>query len=651
MKYYLDNILLQDEPEGDITTTIKRDAELGGYLITNDAKLNFWGDGYDYIQGRMAAGFCGEIEIKINDECNGQPVQIFIGKIFLLEITRSSNCKINTPLQDNNYYARISKNKSIKTFIDSTRSKNGATIEAAKENFMTMFTPSTGVALPGTRKGWRVFDVFKNLVSFLSDGEMTFNSTYLGLGGEFEGLSITTGQELFQAGSGAAPQISFSDFYAEVNKKLHTVIFINLTGTLPELRIESDAVTYTTNIIKKLEAVGEVTFKVDASKLIAKVIVGSSQTMTATNLSFEGENKYYTYKTEEYTTLGQCNMDSTLDLVSRYITDTNTIEDCLIFQNNTFSEDICFIDCANVVVSGSDYVSDAIADSPFSTTPPSFYNRRLMNDRVLERWSNALPNSIVSFSGTVNNLFSAAYTLGTITTTVGAIVEPFQFNDDYNFPLFDGNGIVNNYGNGTAQGSQISAANSRYTCPEDGNYTFFSQYFIQHTPIDLTTPGNFSVTFRRYNSLNVLQDQDGQNFSVPVGAIQNIQITSKVFACDQNDYVQILIIYGCPVSSILTIFSVGSTPLFSCISAPNSGGVISTNNNQTNIPLIKADFEYYIPNHDFYDIQNDLFGKIQFTFNVKDAVKVQEGWIDIIKYNHNTSETKITLRGPQTLIQ
>lgn len=651
MKFYLDNILFPTECfNGDITTTIKRDSELGGYLITNDAKLNLIGAAYDYVDSKLeSSGYCGEIDIIIKDECNGRDIQIFVGKIFLLEIEKDSNCIVTTPLQDNNYYARISKNKSIKTFLDSTRSKNGATISDAAITPLTLFDPATGSNLSGIYQAWRVFDVFKNVTAFLSDGEMTFSSTLFGTGGEFEGLCITTGQELFFQGSGTAPAVSFADFYSEVRKKINTTIFIDATGNIPELRIESDPLTYTNNIIKKLSAVDRLTLKVDGSKLIAKVDVGSRDLdYTAPGpggLSNVEANSYFTFRDEPYTTLGQCNTDNSLDLISNFILSSNIIEDVLMNSNNNFSDRIFFIDTASGV---------ALKGNPFLNAPPYTYNRRLMNDQVLLRWNNALPNSIVKFSGNINNLFTAGFTSNIFGIIGPTIVPRFQFDNDYTDPFFDGGSGSGVYGNGTAAGTPVSQANSRYTCPNDGNYNFFANFRVRYTLTNFPTVlPTFTVVINKFNSggTQIDFDTDGMFLFTSVN-FGNVSLYSKVFPCVAGDYFECGYIFdNSYLTDILDIMGTGNQTVFRCLSAPFSEGEIFHNNNQLTIPVIKANFEYPIINADFYDIQENLFDKIAFTYNEKNQPQVQSGWIDTIKYNHNTSKAVITLRGTQTLIQ
>lgn len=650
MKFYLDDILITDEPNGDIITTIKRDSQLGGFLITNDAKLKWHGDGFDYIQSVInTEGFCGEIKCDIWDECNGQQVRIFTGKVFILEIEKNSNCIITAPVQDNNFYARINKNKSIEITVDTTRSKNAVTIEAAAENSITMFKPSTGATTADPRIGYRVYDVFKNMVAFMSDGEVEFDSNYFGLGGEFEGLSVMYGQEITFFGTGGAIKASFDKAFNEVKKKTNCTLYIDTTGVIPKLRIEKYGDLFINSIIHKLENINSVRFKIDSSKLIATISVGSTKLIDVLagtgGVSFVESNIYQTYKKEDYTLLEQCNIDSRMDLVSEYVISSNVIEDALIFSTTTHSEDIIFVDCEDVTASGTNYTSTAILGNPFNSSPPYFYNTRLMNNEVLDRWASLIPNSISSFQGTVNELFRASLTTNDPYSS-NITVDPYQFSDDYNFPNFDGNGIVNNYGNGTAQGTPVSAANSRYTCPNDGEYIFYVTLRLTYASNLTTGSAIVLVELHRKNAGGTLLQSIGayQNFS-GLG-VQFVSLSNQTpFNCDATDYVEVAVTVSVSNAGIIIAGS-GGASYFSCISAPNSGGIFNLLDNQRNIPIVKADFEYPIENSTFYDIEASPFEKIAITYQDK----VKSGWIDTFKYNHLTSEANITLLGTQEML-
>lgn len=351
-------------------------------------------------------------------------------------------------------------------------------------------------------------------------------------------------------------------------------------------------------------------------------------------------------KKEDYTLLEQCNIDSKLDLVSEYIISSNIIEDCIINGNNNFSDNIFFVDCESVVDAGANYTSTAILGNPFATAPPYFYNTRLMNNQVLDRWNPLIPNSITSFQGSINNIFRAANTTILSHAPLSYTTYfPFQFNDDFNFPNFDGNGVVNNYGNGTVQGTPVSQANSRYTCASDGEHVFYHQFKI--TTLGSTV--NISHGFARFNSSGVFIQSDGTLDTVFQPPNSQIVSHQANFNCNAGDYIEVHVtvqIYGLPFAQALIDGTTNET-YFACLAAPNTGGIFNQFNNKGKVAIVKADFEYSIPNADFYDIQANPFQKIAITYNDTD---IKSGWIDTLKFNHVTSEANITLTGTAEML-
>jgi hypothetical protein len=111
----------------------------------------------------------------------------------------------------------------------------------------------------------------------MSDDEVAFDSNLFGLGGEFEGLSVMYGQEIAFFGTGGAIKASFDKFFQEVKKKINVTFYIDTTGNVPVLRIEKYQDLFLNTIVRKLENVNGVKFKIDTSKLVAIISVGSDK--------------------------------------------------------------------------------------------------------------------------------------------------------------------------------------------------------------------------------------------------------------------------------------------------------------------------------------------------------------------------------------
>lgn len=105
--YLLDGIEF-DAPVNDkeLVTTIKRGANLDGFLVTQDAELTFYGDAYTYISDKFFNdGYCTEIEVEILEECEGYVEEIYTGIIKLSAITIDEDeCTVRTKVQDNSSF-------------------------------------------------------------------------------------------------------------------------------------------------------------------------------------------------------------------------------------------------------------------------------------------------------------------------------------------------------------------------------------------------------------------------------------------------------------------------------------------------------------------------------------------------------------------
>jgi len=87
----LDSTLLADTPAGwdKAKITTKMDKTVRGLLSTYTTDLEFWGDGFDYLDNKMNQDYCNVIDILIeSDDCEaGNWREEFVGIIQLTQIT------------------------------------------------------------------------------------------------------------------------------------------------------------------------------------------------------------------------------------------------------------------------------------------------------------------------------------------------------------------------------------------------------------------------------------------------------------------------------------------------------------------------------------------------------------------------------------
>lgn len=662
-KFFINGTQISDDPDGELITAISRDKDLGGVVVTNEAQLNWHGDGYDIIQAVIdTSGYCEDLDVEIWEDCSGTDTLIFKGKVFITDIKKSSNCIITSKVEDNNYFARIRKNRNIKIWPDSTTSKNGEVITASPVNRVTLFNPSTGNSVVNPRKAYRVCDVLAHMIAFLSDGEVAFESNYFGVGGEWEGLSILTGQELAVVDTGEAPADSFDSLFKQLRNLTNCSFYIDTRSVPPVFRVEKYEDLFDSTIAYQMDDVEEVEYSVKADEIHGTILTGSDILVDSapgtgsTTISFLESNVFQTFKREEYTQLGQCNTDTTLDLTTSYAISSNAIEDAFEFGNTDFEEDLFFIDATDLVASGTDYTSNARLGDPFGTAPPYFYNTRLFNSEVLERWKGRVLNSIVAYQGALNNKFRAQYTSNTNYSTASTVpqsVEPWPFDDDFTFPNYDGDGVVNNYGNGTTQGTSVSAANSRYTVPAGGkgDYNFYAKWDYRYkkaTPYSL----NLVVSIKHYDSGGTQKDIYSESVthsgtSQPFWQDEYIDVYAN-FTMEATDYAVCTLYYLATNVDFFILGTGNNETYFTCTSAPDARGEYIIQDNSGSLPIVKAKMDYPIEAADYYTIEQNAFKRLSFTY--PDS-KIKSGWIDKLTYNHTQGFAEVELIGTKEMLE
>lgn len=676
-RFYLDGNLLADEPLGwkELTTSIRNYDEIRGILITQDVTLSFIGDGYTYLKTILDSDqVCALSSIVIEYNCgNVGYEEVFRGIVFITSLSFENEvCK--TKLEDDSFFARINNNKNIKFYLDVGRSKSSVTITPVTPIDLTMFNVCTCAPEPDTRKAYKIFDSFQYLVQAMTDGTVGFASDYFDLGGECEGHVIQTGLGLrdinYTADKKNIPYISFFELFTECNKKNNLAIGIEYVGNTPILRVDTYDFFFTNTSSVVLVNPSGVKISTDISKLYAKVKVGSEkvepfQDCTQQNPALFPENTDFVgYREEEFPLLTQCNTDTTLDLVSAWVISSNVIQHILT-DDPSYDEDMVFIEATRI-----DATNHTATQTDVFNDGGCFYNAFYNNMNVLNRWNTALPNNVIVILGSSSNMFSAVRrtTSGVITvtgvgnsyttTTVdadGNLIEPY--NDDWdnlnNGVSFDGCFLPcvspNNYGNGTPTGTDVTTANSRYTVPSSGSYSFYADIsLIDCKAIGIllgSTAGvDLTVIIHHYDAADTLVQDFSNTTSVTFTQSPQIFVANSstpVISCTTGDY--LLVSYVFTITS-LSIFTTaiqfrfegeenGAASFFNCVFSQGFGGQLTQVIN-TDFRNIQFDFNYPLSYAQAKAIKTDTKKFIQFNHCGKNYT----GYIKDIQYKpHNNS--------------
>lgn len=518
-KFYLDEVLLETEPRGwdDITFFIKRDKDLNGILLFIDVELEFFDDGYDAIYNKFyGEGFCSTMDLRIMEQClDGEYRDIHQGIIKLAKIEiNEKDCSAKVKPDDNSFYAKIDKNRSLVALPWVGFSKNGEEITPAAIHQLSFFTPSTGVyhslqAAPNNyaSAGYRVYELFQYFIAYMTDDAVDFDSTLFGAGGEFEFLMITTGTSAFTATTGLTkaafessfPDMSFESLYKEMWKKRKLGFYFDYSGLKPKMFIELATNIPSGEDITTLDNIYEITTTIDTDRLYSIMKFGSQTTVDAASLAFPESIDWLGFKAETYNVLGDCGVDTELDLVSEYIWSHNVIEDAVETPTDRYEGQFIVVDC------DSGYFAKQSNDLT-PPAPPYYYNQEFINSKVAQSFTGSVPAPIARQVGNLDGTFFATRTSdgSYIEIPKGALgtwfeYEPIPFENDYNAPNHDNDNVWN-------AGVVPAAGAATFTAPANGTYSFSAaiKWHFYHNNFPESAETENEIWLRRYDSLGVL---------------------------------------------------------------------------------------------------------------------------------------------------
>jgi hypothetical protein len=629
-RYTIDGAYYQGKDEvlgwEDITTTIKRDK--GGILITQDVKLRFKGPAYKYVyETFFSSGFCTEIQVIIEESCDNG-VTFYKAHEGIIKnsaiIINEKKCEAEATVTDNSFYARINNNRSIETTF-AGRTKNDFTLSPPPINRLQMFNPVDGTNATSI-PAYRIEDVLRYLVSFMSDNEVDFQSDHFSTG-TYKNLCITNGYAIRNAAFATdhLVTVEFGKTFDELHKKLNLSFNIETGGSKPLFRLENKAFFYSNLAVASFTDVDEVKIKVKSEEIFSQINPGSETTNDGPALQFPEEISFEGFKNEKFFLLGQCNdLDNVLDLLSSYIISSNVIEDVLAGTNDSFDDDLFLIICEEAEISPN--TLQPTKSNWLVAAPPYYYNELLRNKAAIENYLGFIPNSISAYFGTASNQFKAIKVsdeaLSIFPPTLFHVV-PVSFQNDSTAGGFDDGG---NYD---------SAVTFEYTCVLGGLFSF-------HSLVNILAHGYFHAQLNivRYDSGGV---GGGVVLNTATTGFQTFSVNgtytldlSTIFTCTAGDKIVVTLDYTVVFG---TVFKLLAGSYFECPQAViGSGGVVATSD-PNDYKIIQMEFEYPIDAQIFRYMKANPTGK----FTVTSRGKTRRGWIDNIQYKHKSTKAKIQL--------
>lgn len=527
-KFYFDNIEVADPLNwDDFEENIVRDDTIKGLLPRYDIKLSFNAGGYDYLYSiKKSTGFCNLVSLRVDFKCGDVYETILNGYIPISDCKFNRNkCIVECQIVDDNYGARIYNNKNIKTDLIAGKSKNGEDITPATEFAMDFFKPSDGTTLATARSGIFVYDAFRYLIDFMTDGSVGFESDYLTYTTNPTGestagnLAVFLGEELRVPSQSKTAKISFNDLFKEVDKKF-PLGFTTIKGTdgRPTIKIENADYFYNTGNSITINDITDLEESFDNELLYSKVIFGSTGADYNSLIHSFQPVQFLGFVEEEYHLTGECNIDKALDLKSEYFIDTNIIEELVATNtsNDSYDDETFLIECR--YYDAATVIALPYANITSNVATPAYYNGALANNKVAERYS--LQGNIAQYLGANDVGFRASTTYqwnfanhtnaaSTTPVAVQSTTVKARFDDDSTPPNYDTAG-------------QYDTTNYRYTSSQDGSYLLKAQYSIYKTtpsgnPVLMNRDYRVTYAFRRYNSGGTLLEDNLYYFPSQTG--------------------------------------------------------------------------------------------------------------------------------------
>jgi hypothetical protein len=437
---------------------------------------------------------------------------------------RPDICAVTVQVVDAGFLSLIDNNKDIKAFLNVPRSKNDVDITSStvvQTDLIMKQATSTDADTPADRYGVRVYDAFRFLIAFMSDGQIGFVSDYFlpetNPSNPTEtrnptimtGYSVRIGAEV-DPNDDVWPYISFNDLYRDINKLYNISFAIESVGGVPTMRIEPKAYFQQTYSGLTFDYPDEIKQAADDGTFYQLVKFGSTKSETK-NFTYYPQERFQSWLKEEYHLGGQCNTSAILDLQLQVLTsDPNVIMRSLPIATGGLDEDDN--DDSPFIV-----VFDGNNETVFSINPANinrfYYNDRLTNLSVANRYSggDGVPLPIFIFLGANDDQAKAFNNTG-INLTKCLFNTGLNSTQYYAFPElpittaplgYDPNG---NIVQGTIQETCVTPLPATYyDVPFTGVYTLNARMIFSTLGVRTGTGNLVSIEIVRYNSSDVIQ--------------------------------------------------------------------------------------------------------------------------------------------------
>jgi hypothetical protein len=557
--------------------------DLVGYIEEFIGSVNFTGDGYNNLRALFMAGGSTVVPVVLADE-NGVAynANIVVNDIEWNIIKRVATCEF----VDAGYLSLIDINADIEVTLNTRKTKSALDMMSNIETGLTYVLPDNTV-FASNRVGVSVDEALRTIVTFISDGQITYTSDYFASGDVYPVL--ISGRELRTGGGDISPQngsyfptISFSDLYRDL-ANIFCLSFSHEGQSTIRIEPRTYFAAQTGGITIPAINGAKVNQKIIEATFYAKMQFGGQ---VNSDYTFLPQLRFLGFDEEEYHVTGQGNNRTALDLrISTIIVDTNAIQQ-VIEWGDTGANETEYDDNVFMVWHHRGTNLPVLTPNPVSSGD-YYYNELSSNFQIANRWFGSVPFSVYNFFGFGDNQANAvlqtqaALEDGTFgfgsfwawiflqlpNTTVAPAYDPLtnmaQINGgpwDVYFPFMQPLLIMNTSATYTGDGTF-------YVVPVSGVYTV-NVDITYSTEVGVNPAYAFIAVYD--SSDNLLQNHRINDFGPPMTRVEQLTFTTPIVWNIAGS----VTLAAAATDRICVVFF-GSGAVFNCVFNPNGAYINS----------------------------------------------------------------------------
>jgi hypothetical protein len=384
----------------DFTIKLQLDKQINAVVTTYDIDLVMAGEAYEYLTNiRVVGSFCEPIPVLIRYSCDGmQFINLVEGNIFITECKFNlSRCEVATKVFDKTFSSYISTNKNVKYITDAVFTKDLVAMIPPPIRIVNMFIPENGAASSNVIFGIKAFDYFKSIVEFISNGTVTFVSSFFETDAIGKEHIITSGLAL--RNNVSTPFTStFADMFELFRSKYNLGMAFQIINGQPTLIIERVSLLNQDSRSTLIDEVEPVILNYDIPQLFNRIQLGNAnflEQFQSTNpnvfLQFP-QSRFRGFREESFFVVGQCNIDNAYDALNDtdIVICPNIIEDVFINNNTSYDLNPFVIQTENMDTAPEGKITD-----------PYFINQTVYNGGLINSISSlnaigGIPNGEIS---------------------------------------------------------------------------------------------------------------------------------------------------------------------------------------------------------------------------------------------------------------